>query len=109
MQFSFYDSLLSWFSFLAAGNLGDCPGQDENAKISCLKGAFEAGSGLEDTETLAAAISAIVITMIIIWAAWVIISQYQSFSRGEITFYDMLWRVIRAIFVLLLFTIFISP
>ncbi len=106
--FSFYyhDPLLLFFGFLS--NTASCPGNSPDEKIDCLEGAFEAGSGVKSS-TLASAISAVVITMIIIWAAWVIISQYQSFSRGEITFYDMVWRVIRAVFILLLFTIFITP
>lgn len=108
MFISFQDSLLYFFQFLSAVDLTKCPGANEAEKITCLENAFEAGSGV-NAATLASAISAIVITMIIIWAAWVIISQYQSFSKGEITFYDMIWRVIRAVFVLLLFTIFIVP
>lgn len=69
--------------------------------------AFKVGAGVE-AGSLATAISSIVIMFIILWVAWVVIAQFQSFSKGEITFYDMLWRVIRAVVVMLLFTIYVG-
>lgn len=69
--------------------------------------AFNVGSGVTAGE-LNTAISSIAIMFIILWVAWVVIAQFQSFSKGEITFYDMLWRVIRAVVVMLLFTIYVG-
>lgn len=93
-----FDVLLNaerMISFLAEQSPGD------------VIAAFNVGAGVKAGD-LSLAISSIVIMFIILWVAWVVIAQFQSFSKGEITFYDMLWRVIRAVVVMLLFTIYVG-
>lgn len=70
--------------------------------------AFRDGAGVEPA-LLSESIAMIVLTFVFLWAAWVIFSQYQSFVGGEISFYDLAWRIIRTIIILLIFTIFIRP
>ncbi|MBI4356576.1 MAG: TIGR03758 family integrating conjugative element protein [Gammaproteobacteria bacterium] len=82
-------------------------GLADDARRICLAKAFQAGAGVLPKD-LSVAISTIILTAVFLWVAWLSFSQYQSFANGEISFYDLMWRVIRGIVVLSLFTIVVG-
>lgn len=82
-------------------NCAALEGSEERAK--CIASAFEAGAGVLPSQ-LSSTISIITLTAVFLWVAWLAFSQYQSFANGDITFYDLIWRVIRGVIVLVLFT-----
>lgn len=84
------------------------PKLKEECRKKIIECSFEAGAGVKPF-LLSQSIAMIILTFVFLWVAWVVFSQYQSFVNGEITFYDLSWRIIRALIVLLIFTVFIRP
>lgn len=100
----FFDGWLLFNQVMFFAQQGDDCQQN---KQECINAAFEAGAGVAPN-VLSGAISGIILTMVIIWVAWLAMAQYHSFAKGEITFFDMLWRILRAVIVLALFSVFIK-
>ena len=85
----------------------NCASLDAAKRTDCLAKAFEAGAGVSPTN-LNEAIGMIILMAVFLWVAWLTFSQYQSFASGDITFYDLIWRVVRGVIVLLLFTLILK-
>ncbi len=45
----------------------------------------------------------ILYSILYIWAAWVIVTQWKAWSNRKINFYDFLTRTVRSIFLTLVF------
>ncbi len=69
---------------------------------SAQQAAFAAGSGVAAAELLLG-IAMIVMTLLLVWTAWVVTGQFRAWHDGQASLYDLLWTVLRTgILVLLL-------
>lgn len=78
------------------------------ATASDISAAFKAGAGVTG-ESVSYLIAGVALAAIFLWATWVIIADYEAFARGEVTFYDLLWHMVRAAIVVMLFILFVNP
>ena len=62
--------------------------------------AFQAGSGVAPGSLLLA-IASIVLTLAIVWAAWVTLGAFRGWQDGELSLFDLIWGWVRASIVLL--------
>lgn len=78
------------------------------ATTTAILDAFKAGSGVTG-ESVSYLIAGVALAGIFLWAGWVIIADYEAFARGEVTFYDLLWHIVRAAIMVMLFVLFVNP
>ena len=58
--------------------------------------AFTAASGGVSPAALLVAIAGIVLTLAFSWSVWVAYGAYRAWGEGAISFYDLMWALIRA-------------
>ena len=68
--------------------------------------AFQSGSGVT-VANLLLGISAIIMTLLLVWGAWIAIGQLRAWQEGRASLFDMLWTTLRAGMLLLLLGWFI--
>ena len=68
--------------------------------------AFQAGSGVSAPELLLG-IAAIIMTLLLVWCAWIALGQLRAWQEGRASWFDMLWTTLRAGMLLLLLGWFI--
>ena len=62
--------------------------------------AFQAGSGVTPGSLLLG-VASIVLTLAIVWAAWVTLGTFRAWQDGELSLFDLIWGGVRASIVLL--------
>ena len=62
--------------------------------------AFEAGSGVTP-DTLLLSIAGITLSLAFLWVTWVTFGTFKAWQDGNVSFFDLVWNVIRASIVLL--------
>lgn len=68
--------------------------------------AFQAGAGINASDVLLG-IAAIVVTLLLVWGAWIALGQLRAWQEGRASLFDMLWTTARAGILLLLLGWFI--
>lgn len=68
--------------------------------------AFEAGSGVAAPDLLLG-IAAIIMTLLLVWCAWVAMGQLRAWQEGRASLFDLLWTTLRGGMLLLLLGWFI--
>lgn len=62
--------------------------------------AFEAGSGATPAELLLA-IASVTLMFALLWVAWIALGSFKAWQEGGLTFFDLIWNVLRACIVLM--------
>lgn len=68
--------------------------------------AFQAGAGVTASDLLFG-IAAIVMTLLLVWGAWIAFGQMRAWQEGRASLFDMFWTTARAGILLLLLGWFI--
>lgn len=68
--------------------------------------AFQTGSGVTASDLLLG-IAAIIMTLLLVWGAWIALGQLRAWEEGRASLFDMLWTTLRAGMLLLLLGWFI--
>ena len=76
------------------------------ARSAAQATAFQSGSGVTAANLLLS-IAAIVMTLLLVWGAWIAIGQLRAWQEGRASLFDMLWTTLRAGMLLLLLGWFI--
>lgn len=65
--------------------------------------AFSAATG-KTMGAVATVIMSVVAILVLLWAAWLVLSQYRLWAKDEGDLEDVIWSAIRAVIVILLVT-----
>ena len=68
--------------------------------------AFETGAGVTP-DTLLLAIAGITLTLAFLWVTWITFGTFKAWQDGSVSFFDLVWNVLRASIVLLVLGFYI--
>lgn len=72
--------------------------------------AFTSGAGgIATMGDFSLVIALIASTLILLFAGWLVISQFKAWNRGRIDLYEFIWAVIRVLLVVIIFGYFVRP